>query len=96
MKPLTARPAESVALLAIAVPVYGFLKDSGVSSALAAVIAVVIGLVPLAISTWRDTRPEPGDPGDEDTEGGPVTEGGIHERQGIDHEELERAVNAPR
>lgn len=48
------RPTEVVTGLAIAAAIYGFLTQSGVSQALAAIIAVVIAFVPAAVSEVVD------------------------------------------
>lgn len=80
------RPAESAVLLA-ALPLYDWLHVTvGLSPALAAIIALVVASIPLAISAYVDSRTEPGDPGDDDAEGGPPTETGSHEKLGLRNE----------
>jgi hypothetical protein len=96
------RPAESVALIGIATPVYAFLHDNGVPQQWAAIIAVVCGLVPMAISVAKDGLKPP----DLDTEGLsvppppqrpdgkplPAATKTKHETRGIDHEALDQGV----
>lgn len=65
------RPAESLAFLAIAAPVYAWLASVGVPNDIAALAALVVGVLPYVVSELRDGRPEDGDPGDDVVEGPP-------------------------
>lgn len=55
-RPAAHRPAELTALLLIAGAVYGFLAERGVPNAIAALVALAAGAVPLGLSTLRDRR----------------------------------------
>jgi hypothetical protein len=91
-KPAAGRPAELTAFFAIAVPVYGWLVSDSVNAphVLAVVLAVVAGLVPIVVSTIKDTRRPPDDTGDDvvdqlPMEIAPDAVEPRHELHGIDH-----------
>ena len=89
-KPAASRPAELAAWLVAAPAIFGFLTTNGVGDVAAALVAAVLGFVPLAVSTLKDAGREADDPGDHVVEQLPaqlapeaIDHG--HEQHGIDH-----------
>lgn len=86
--PLADRPAETMAALALLPAAYGALTAIDVPNPWAWVIAVIVALMPLAVSWFTDGLKETDDLGDDHPENGPVlgSKASKHEKVGIDHD----------